>query len=64
MYAIITNTNIDNNIRIVCCSVMKWLVYHTKFVDNPLELFKQFMIFYCEKREQNSYNLIKAQEII
>lgn len=36
IYAIIVHKQVDNNTRVVCCSVLKWLIYHTKFVDQPI----------------------------
>lgn len=46
MYSVIIDSQIDYSIRVVCCSVMKWLIYHRKFVTDPMGLFGVLARYY------------------
>lgn len=65
MYAIIRNPNVAKNIRIICCSALKWLIYHKKFVGNSaIELFNHLGELYIHAPKEGNSKMYDILEIV
>lgn len=63
MYAILTHPQVDNETRVVCCSVLKWLVYEKNFFGRAMEVFSGLMEFYLARAPGEDCEPNKAQRI-